>query len=222
MPVAFVSYAREDLIFVKALIGSLADAGQDIAWDKQGRAIRPAAPFWPELEAAIRRSGKFIFVISPDSVDSRMCRRELAFARSLNKQVIPVLRRDVPGLPIPVGLEAANWIRFENDAAFGTGLAELTDAIDSDLEVAAQHARLLDREAGWRSAGRPRSQLLRGPDLKASERFLVIAPAGGQPHPSRSSACMSRPVAADGRCGGASGRPCSRWWSASARSGSSS
>jgi WD40 repeat protein len=179
MPVAFVSYAREDMRFVKALIKALSDAGQDIAWDKEGRAIRPAAPFWPELEAAIRRSGKFIFIISPSSVASRMCRRELDFARSLNKQVIPVMRRDVPGLSIPKGLDSANWVHFENDTDFSTGLAELTDAITSDLDVAAEHARLLDREAGWRSSGRNRSQLLRGRDLKASERFLVNAPAEG-------------------------------------------
>jgi WD40 repeat protein len=185
MPAAFVSYAREDLTFAEALIAALRAAGQDIAWDQEGHAIRPAAPFWPELEAAIRRSGKFIFVISPSSVDSRMCRMELEFARSLNKQVIPVVRRDVPGSSVPAGLEAANWVRFEDDAAFQTGLADLVDALDSDLGMAAEHARLLDREADWRGSGRPRSQLLRGGDLKAFEGFLSTAPATGSISPTQ-------------------------------------
>jgi WD40 repeat protein len=183
MPVAFVSYAREDLRFVQSLITALSDARQDIAWDEEGRAIRPAAPFWPEVEADIRRSGKFIFIISPDSVDSRMCRRELKFAGSLNKQVIPVVRRDVPGPSIPAELESANWVHFENDAAFNTGLADLIDAIQTDLDVAAEHARLLNREAGWRSSGRSRGQLLRGRDLKASEGFLRNAPSEGSTSP---------------------------------------
>ena len=185
MPVAFVSYAREDIGFVKALIEALLDADQEIAWDEEGRAIRPAVPFWPELEAAIRRSGKFIFIISPNSVASRMCLKELNFARSLNKQVIPVVRRDVPGSSIPEGLKSPNWIHFENDAAFSTDLAELIDAIESDPHVAAEHARLQDREAGWRSSGRNHSQLLRGRDLKAAEWFLANAPAKGSTSPTR-------------------------------------
>jgi WD40 repeat protein len=183
MPAAFVSYAREDLEFVKALIEALSAAGQEIAWDEEGRAIRPAALFRPELEAAIRRSDKFIFIISPSSVDSRMCRDELDFARSLNKQVIPVVRRDVPGPSIPEVVEPTNWVNFKDNAAFSAGLTALIDAIESDLGVAAEHARLLVREASWRNSGWPRSQLLRGPDLKAFERFLVSAPAEGSTSP---------------------------------------
>lgn len=149
MPVAFVSYAREDLRFVTTLIEALSDAGQDITWDEEGRAIRPAAPFWAELEASIRHSDKFIFIISPDSVGSTMCRKELNFARSLNKQVIPAVRRDVTEPAIPEGLESANWVHFESDVAFSAGLTELIDAIESNLDVAAEHARLLDtRPAG--------------------------------------------------------------------------
>lgn len=178
MPVAFVSYAREDAEFIESLIRALSNEGLDIAWDEKGHAIRPAAPFLPELEAAIRRSGKFIFVISPDSVDSPMCRTELEFAQRLNKQVIPVLRRNAPESSIPAGLKPANWIDLKDSADFRTGLADLIDAIQTDLDTAAQHAQLLVREDGWRSSGRPSSQLLRGRDLKAAERFLATAAQG--------------------------------------------
>jgi hypothetical protein len=174
MPVAFVSCAREDVGFVKTLIEALSDAGWDTTWD-QDVVIPLGALFRSECEAAIRRSGKFIFIISPGSVGSEICRGELDFARSLNKQVIPLVRRDVPEPSIPEGLVSANWIHFEDDAAFSTGLAELVNAIDSDLDIAAEHARLLDREADWRSSGHSRSLLLRGRDLKAVKGFLVNA-----------------------------------------------
>ena len=62
-------------------------------------------------------------------------------------------------------------------------MTELTDALETDLGIAAEHARLLDREADWRSSGQRSSQLLRGRDLKASERFLVNAPAEGSTSP---------------------------------------
>jgi TIR domain len=65
-PVAFVSYARGDGPFVQTLIGAL-EPQREIAWDQdRDKTIRPAAPWREEIQAAIRRSGKFIFVISPE------------------------------------------------------------------------------------------------------------------------------------------------------------
>ncbi|MGO8891550.1 MAG: toll/interleukin-1 receptor domain-containing protein, partial [Streptosporangiaceae bacterium] len=171
MPVAFVSYAREDLDFVRTLRDKLSQSGWKVAWDQDRGTVRPSAPWPDEVKAAIRSSDKFIFVISPDSVASRQCRGELAYARNtVRKQVISILRRAVPEQDMPADLAEITWIGLDHDP-FDAMLPELIRALDTDLEVSAEHAWLLVRTAKWNQSKR-RSQLLRGKDLKAAEAFL--------------------------------------------------
>ena len=176
MPVAFVSYARADLGFVQTLTDALSRSDHKVAWDQdEDRAtVRPAARWWAEITAAIQASDKFVFVISPASVASQTCRRELSYAVSLHKQVIPVMRREpAPGQEMPPELEGIDWISFEPHAALSAQLPWLIRALDTDLEISARHARLLVRTAEWNSSKRRRrSQLLRGQELKAYEAIL--------------------------------------------------
>ena len=177
MPVAFVSYARADLGFVRTLTEALRqEPDHEVAWDRDEdrTTVRPASVWWDEITAAIQASDKFIFVISPASLASQTCRQELDYAPSLHKQVIPVLRRyQAPWQQVPPDLKRIDWIFFDRDAAFDAQLQLLIRALDTDLEKSARHARLLVRTAEWYSSRRRRrSQLLRGQELKAYEAIL--------------------------------------------------
>jgi len=83
---AFLSYAREDLSFARTLRDALSHSGREIAWDQDRRTVRLTAPWWAEIEAAIRGSSKFIFVISPESLSSDVCGDELSYALSLQNR----------------------------------------------------------------------------------------------------------------------------------------
>lgn len=79
--------------------------------------IVPSADWMEEIHAAIDRADAFVFVISPDSVASRVCIEELAYAEQHQKRLIPIVRRDVPTAAVPAALQRLNWLFFrETDA----------------------------------------------------------------------------------------------------------
>jgi len=176
----FLSYAREDLPFVRRLHAALSAAARDPAWDQDHRVVPFGAPYRAEIAAAIAGSEKFIFVISPDSLDSGPCAEELARAEAANKQIIPLLRRPArDDQPIPKAVAERNWIFFDEDAEFDSGFGRLTQALDTDLDWVKEHARLLVRAGEWADGGSDRSELLRGADLRGAEAWL----ADGDTHP---------------------------------------
>ena len=82
---AFVSYARADLAFVERLEAALKARGIETLIDKTE--IAAFEDWWRRIETAITRADNFVFVISPDSVASAVCDKEVAFALSLNKRL---------------------------------------------------------------------------------------------------------------------------------------
>jgi TIR domain len=57
----FLSYAREDLPFVRRLRDALSTAGRDPAWDQDHAVVPFSSPYESEITAAIAGSEKFIF-----------------------------------------------------------------------------------------------------------------------------------------------------------------
>src|SRR5580704_8703731 len=113
---AFISYAREDQPFAQRLYDALFKAGREPTWDQDHKAVPFSAPWRPEIATAIDNSDKFIFVISPESLDSEPCANELRRAGESAKQVIPVLRRRVrEDQSAPPAIGDLNWIFFDDD-----------------------------------------------------------------------------------------------------------
>jgi WD40 repeat protein len=168
---AFLSYAREDSAFaVEGLRVSLNDRSLRI-WvdveDIQGGAV------WEErIRRGIEACKAFIFVISPDSVASEACLKELALAVAANKLIIPLKHRgEVADDDLPRALSEHEWI-FLSTLDDDTGMAKLVEALEEDLGWRDQHTRLAGRAREWLDNDRDRSYLLRGSDLRAAESWL--------------------------------------------------
>ena len=132
------------------------------------------APYRTAIASAIAGCEKFVFVVSPDSLDSGPCAEELAEAEGASKQVIPLLRRPGrDGQPIPDAVAEPNWIFLQDDADFDSGFAQLLQALDTDVDWARKHARLQIRAQDWAASESERSQLLRGTDLRDAEEWLA-------------------------------------------------
>lgn len=142
--------------------------------DWQG--IRPAEEFMQAIFPAIEGTDTFVFVISPDSVTSEVCGRELAHAVVHNKRMIPVMARDVDAKAVPEALAKLNWVFFcrENDS-FEVGTETLISALDTDLGWVRAHTRLLTRVIEWEAKSKSNSFVLRGEDLRAAEQWLAQA-----------------------------------------------
>jgi hypothetical protein len=142
----FLPYAREDLPFARRLHDALSAAERDPAWDQDHAVVPFSSPYESEIATVIARSEKFIFVISPDSLDSGPCAAEIAVAVESNKQIVPLLRRPArAGQSITAAIAERNWIFFDDDARFEASMRELLETLNTDLDWVKAHTRLLVR-----------------------------------------------------------------------------
>jgi len=181
-PDVFISYSRKDREFVKRLEAALQARGREAWVDWEG--IRPAEEFMEAIFPAIEGTDTFVFVISPDSVTSEICGRELAHAATHNKRMGPIFAREVDVKTIPEPLAKLNWVFFcrENED-FDVGTDTLISALDTDLDWVHAHTRLLTRAIEWEAKGKSNSFVLRGEDLRAAEQWLAQAGAEKERQP---------------------------------------
>src|SRR5262245_21847284 len=89
----FVSYSRKDLGFVDRLEPALRERGIEPLLDRAD--IFAFEDWWKRIQALIAQADTIVFVLSPDSVNSDICRQEVEFAGTLNKRFAPVVCRRV-------------------------------------------------------------------------------------------------------------------------------
>lgn len=169
----FISYSRKDREFVKRLEEALESRGRETWVDWQG--IRPAEEFLQAIFPAIEGTDTFVFVLSPDSVTSEICGKELAHAVSHNKRMIPIMARDVEAKAVPEPLAKVNWVFARDADSFEAATDFLISALDTDLGWVRAHTRLLTRAIEWEAKNRSNSFVLRGEDLRAAEQWLAQA-----------------------------------------------
>jgi hypothetical protein len=105
---AFISYAREEKDFVRDLCSELKKRDKEVWVDLDD--IPGTAKWWEEVEDGIASADAFLVVISPASIASEVCAREVATAADLNKRIVPLVRRETDGVPVPEELASRNWI----------------------------------------------------------------------------------------------------------------
>ena len=169
----FISYSRRDQAFVRSLHDRLAAEQRDVWVDWED--IPPSAEWLAEIERAIEASDTVVFVLSPDSAQSRTCRHECDHAVRMGKRLIPVVTRDVDPATVPEAVARLNWLSFASATDFDRAYSSLVSTIDTDLVWARAHARLLVRARDWESHGKDASYLIGGSDLEESERWLAQA-----------------------------------------------
>ncbi len=175
MAEVFISYSRKDTAFVRRLHAALAAQDRDtwVDWED----IPLTADWWREVQGGIEAANAFVFVISPDSVRSDICRREIEHAVANNKRIIPLLHRDVTDPADRALMHSAisshNWIFFRETDDFDTAFQAMLDALNTDLSYVRQHTRLLLRAREWENRQNNPSLLLRGDDLRAAEEWLA-------------------------------------------------
>lgn len=90
MAEVFISYSRKDKEFVRRLDEALKRRGREAWVDWEG--VRPTEEFMQAIYGAIEGADTVIFVLTPDSLTSVVCGREIAHAVS-HKQADRTARR---------------------------------------------------------------------------------------------------------------------------------
>jgi len=171
----FISYSRKDKDFVRRLHESLTAHERDTWIDWQD--IEYAEDWWQKISTGIESADHFVFVITPDSVRSKVCFDEIQHAVSRNKRLIPILRAEITEEPDKQRMHPAiarhNWLPFQEGRDFEHAVTELLATVAAEPEHVKAHTRLLVRALEWDNRGRRPSLLLRGDDLRTAEAWLT-------------------------------------------------
>lgn len=170
----FVSYSRQDREDVEGLKERLGDKGVNVWIDLVD--IPVSSQWRDEVADGIRRSDVFLFVVTPRSVSSAMCREELALAVEYGKRIVPLVHEAVPRQDLPQALDP---IQETN----GDDTDELVRVLALDLDRVHRHTLLLVQAYEWSVNGRRRSTLLRGRDLRTAVGWLADSTADAESSP---------------------------------------
>jgi WD40 repeat protein len=167
----FLSYAREDLPFVQRLTAALQARNRQVWVDLEE--IIPSARWMEEIRTSIIEADAVVFVITPDSVVSEVCRIELDYATAASKRLVPILARETTVEDVPPSLVELNWLPFLDSTDFEAGVDRLVEVLDIDIDRVHLHTRLLTQARAWETRARDRSLLLRGDELKEAETWMA-------------------------------------------------
>lgn len=165
----FVSYSRKDGDFARRLNKKLQESGKTTWFDQES--ISEGVNFENEIFKGIDGADNFVFVISPDSINSIYCEKEVNYAASQNKRMIPILWRKADDAKIPKAIAEINWIIFEGND-FDTKFKDLIQELELDREHAQQHTILQQRATEWEGNQRSQDFLLNATALKGAEEWL--------------------------------------------------
>ncbi|HMO31207.1 TIR domain-containing protein [Enterovirga sp.] len=171
----FISYSRRDMALVDRLDAGLQARGVKTLVDRA--AIEVGERWFDRLKDLISRAETILFVLSPDSVGSKICAEEVAFGRKLHKRFIPVVVRRVEEPSVPEALSELNYVFLDDEGTYEAQLDRLVAAIGTDLAWMRAHADLGRLAEEWNGAGRPRGLLLGGARLGAAEAWIASRPA---------------------------------------------
>ncbi|HSK66371.1 MAG TPA: TIR domain-containing protein, partial [Anaerolineales bacterium] len=165
----FVSYSRRDSAAARRLIEAFKSMGQEVWVDWE--AIPPAVDWLEQIFRGIEEADAFIFMISPDSIASEVCKVEVGRAVLNNKRIIPIVLRDVNPKDTLDDVRKLNWTFIRETDNFDEGLAKVQTAIELDLDWLEEHRRLQVRALEWHRR-KDTSLLLYGRDLRNARHMV--------------------------------------------------
>jgi WD40 repeat protein len=172
MAEVFISYARTDQGFARDLNAALEKSQRETWMD--WRSIPDSAQWRTEIFAAIEAADNFLFLVSPDSLRSPMCKQEVAHAVANGKRIVTILYHQARRKDLFPGLGEIQWINYP-ELGFKRTFQKVKAAIDADLEWGKKHTQIGLRAAQWEVNHRENGYLLHGPELQDAIRWLQEA-----------------------------------------------
>jgi hypothetical protein len=176
----FFSYSHKDIDSARKL--TKAFEGQDLDFWIDWEGIPPTVDWWNEIEKAIEEADIFLFLLSPDSAKSKVCKQEIEHAAKNGKRLIPVVVRDVNAEETPSEIQPLNWIFLRENDNFSDAFGKLMTAIKTDYEWVQTHRQLQVKALEWERSSKENSFLLRGKELQDAE-FQLAANSSKEPIP---------------------------------------
>ncbi len=206
---AFISYGRADSKdFALKLQTSLNKHGLEVWFDFND--IPLGVDFQDQIDDGIEKADTFLFVISPHSINSPYCLKEIELAIKCNKRIIPLLHvdeidRETWLSRYPNGslqdwetykaqgkhtsfvnmhptIGKINWVYFQEDKNdFDKSLADLINLLDLHRDYVQQHTRFLNKSLEWERNQKQTRYLLTGEEKQKAQAWLKIRFKDSQP-----------------------------------------
>lgn len=184
----FISYGRADSrLFARQINDYLVQAGLEVWFDFDD--IPLGVDYQNQINSGIEKADNFLFIISPHSVNSPYCTKEIELALSWNKRIIPLLHVEEISYEIwqqrhpeanisswqalkEKGMHSSfpnmhpeiskiNWVYFrEGIDDFGAGMAGLQKILARQQTYVHQHTQLLVQALSWQRQQRQSGYLL--------------------------------------------------------------
>jgi len=129
--------------------------------------------WWQSILRGIDAADTFIFVLSPDSLRSEVCPKEIDHAAAVGKRIVPVVCRDIDHMEVHPVLSKLNYIFLRTEQEQNENLGKLLQALDTDLDHVRAHTKFLIRAREWEARGRSKGYLLEGGLLREADLWLA-------------------------------------------------
>lgn len=182
----FISYSRRDIDTAEKIVSALSENKLDtwIDW----RNIPKGEDWQQEIYRGIEEAETFLFLVSPDSVKSEPCNKEIEHAIRNNKRIIPIVIRDAKVREFTdqrSGKEISrrNWIFCRDEKGdFRKAIEETISTIHTDYEWLKYHTALQVKALEWDRTSRENSFFLHGKELSDAEAELAMN-SSKEPYP---------------------------------------
>ena len=84
----FISYNRQSETVVRTLSEDIEALGHTVWFDQE---LSGGKEWWDQILASVRDCDVFVFVLDPESLESKACKLEYGYAADLDKSILPVL-----------------------------------------------------------------------------------------------------------------------------------
>jgi WD40 repeat protein len=176
----FVSYSRKDAAALAVLRPGLESRGYEVLLDAKD--IAPAEVWRARLDALILQADAVIFLVSPDSILSEVCRWEIDQTLAYGKKLIPVLWRETDPATCPPAIAERNWIAApaaEAIEAFDQGvMTAVASALETDIDWERERSHWLSRALRWEGSGQGVGLLLRAEEAVLADAWAARRPIG--------------------------------------------
>ena len=176
MTQVFLSYPTQERETMEKIRSSL--RRESITVWTNSTDIQTGEAFEDAIDRGIEEADNFVYLLSPDSIDSTYCQKELELAVSLNKRVIPILVRETDPQRVPSLLQSLQYIDLTDNVKEEDYLldeSELLRILRQDAAYYDRHKVLLTKALKWKRQNENPSIALRGHNLRSAEAWLKVA-----------------------------------------------
>ena len=184
MTQVFLAHAEEDAAIAERVRHSLMREGITV-WTSK-RDIETGEDFQAAINRAIEEADNLVYLLSSASLQSNYCQKEIDYALSLNKRIIPLLAKTIDPAQVPSALRDLQYINLTDNLTekdYQLDESQLLKILWQDAAYYKRHKILLVKALRWKRQYRNPSILLRDHNLRDAESWLKIAKQRTQHHP---------------------------------------